>query len=259
LNELIVNGCEPIITAALSKVISEKPKSKDELRRSYQEILSKDLIDIIHIIKGNNITVEQFLYDQILSISKELQLRKKNLNITETNKNNSSHRIIKEDLINDWLTSFFNHKHSDIGLSCHDQKRGGQSSSNKNPGEFDFFICDKNNEGISIMEAFRLFSNDTTIINKHLNKIAGYDQQCLSPVFVISYCDVNDFSMLCENYKNYVFSTEYNGYTKSEDLLVTKHDTESIKAYQEVRYRSNKSITFFHFLVNLRFNESESF
>ena len=257
LNELIVNEIEPVKVATLSTHIATKPKSNDELQRSYQEILAKRLPDMVNIIKGEEVTVEDFLYSQMFLIFGELQLRKCNLNNSIPSVIALSHRVMQEDYINDWVTSLFDHKHSEIGLSCRDQKRGGQSSSTKNPGEIDFFLCDKNNERIAIMEAFRLFSNDTTVINEHLNKIAGYDQQCLPLVFIIAYCDVTDFKGLCVNYKNDTLAREYNGFSRSskqDELLTVIEDSDTIQTFKEVRYRGKKPITIYHFMANLRFS-----
>ena len=54
-----------------------------------------------------------------------------------------------------------------------DQKRAGQSRSCKSPGEIDGYITDARNNRLSIFEAFRLFSLDTTVISEHLNKISA--------------------------------------------------------------------------------------
>jgi len=257
LREMIVNDHEPVVIAALSKVLSEKPKSTNELRQRYHEICSKKLKEVISIIDGTNSTIERFLYENIYSIIDELQLRKNNLNNSDNSGNTTSYRITKEDLINDWLTSLFDHKLSYLGLSCRDQKRGGQASSTENPGEIDFFLCGKNNDRIAIMEAFRLFSNDTTVINSHLNKVAGYDQQCLSPVFIIAYCDVKHFSTLCDNYNHDSLQREYSGFKKStvsEELFTVIEDSSTLKTYKEIRYRGRKPVVIYHLLVNLSFD-----
>lgn len=257
LSEMIVNDHEPVVTAALSKVLSEKPKSTNELRQRYHEIFSKKLKEVISIVDGANSTIESFLHENIFSIIEELQLRKNNLNNSYSSGNTTSYRITKEDLVNDWLTSLFDHRFSYLGLSCRDQKRGGQASSKENPGEIDFFLCGNNNDRIAIMEAFRLFSNDTTVIDSHLNKVAGYDQQCLSPIFIIAYCDVINFSTLCENYHNDSKKREYNGFKKpllKEDVFRNIEDSSTVKTYKETRCRGKKPIVIYHFMVNLRFD-----
>jgi hypothetical protein len=261
LDALILNDQEPMIVSVLSKQYSEKPKSIDELKRGYDETFSKrKLSEVVKIVSGEDESVESFLYSGIMDITCEIQLRKKNLQIHKHSDINSvdktSCRITGEDLVNDWLTSLFERQYAYMGLSCRDQKRGGQSQSKKTPGEIDFFLCDKGNNRIAIMEAFRLFSNDTTVINTHLNKIAGYDQEGLGIVFVIGYCDVVNFSGLCEKYETDTQAREYFGFTKgrvSADKLVVRENSDTIKSYVEVRYRDEKPITIYHLMLNLHF------
>ena len=152
----------------------------------------------------------------------------------------------------------FDHRLSYIGLNCRDQKRGGRSGSldSKNPGEIDFFLCGNNNERIAIMEAFRLFSNDTTVINSHLNKIVGYDQESLSPVFIIAYCDVTNFIDLCDKYYKDTKSRDYIGFKKSasqNDLITPIEKSQNLNYFKEVRYRDRKPIVIYHMMINLRF------
>jgi len=107
------------------------------------------------------------------------------------------------------------------------------------------------------MEAFRLFSNDRTVINNHLNKMDGYDQECLSTVFILVYCDVPYFSELCNNYEKYTCEREYSGFRKSiadNELLKIIKDSATVKTYREVRYRGKKPITIYHIMANLRFS-----
>ncbi|USE69710.1 hypothetical protein CTT31_11485 [Pseudoalteromonas maricaloris] len=263
LEQLIIGDMEPKQILALTKnttySIVNRPKSVDELRRALHEIQSKDLPDLASIIGEPNSTPELFLYNQISKIIGELLVRKNNLNVKLGEKSNKSHRIVKEDLINDWVTSLFDHRMSYLGLSCRDQKRGGRSSRQNSDGvgEIDFFLCDKNNERIAIMEAFRLFSHNTTVIDEHLNKIAGYDQECLSPVFILAYCDVAGFSELCDKYYERNKNRDYLGFNKSrlqnEQIENTKSDS-SVSFYKEIRYRDKKPVVIYHMMVNLRFD-----
>lgn len=257
LDDLILNDQNPTIVALLSKQYSDKPKSSNELKRSYDEIFSKSksLAEIVNITSGG--AIDKFLYSGLLKIMNEIQLRKKNLQIHK-NSDKKTYRITGEDLINDWVTSLFNRQYAYMGLSCRDQTRGGQSESKKTPGEIDFFLCDNRNDRISIMEAFRLFSNNTTVINTHLNKISGYDQECLGVVFIIGYCDVADFSGLCRKYETGTKVRGYAGFTKGQsdaDELIALENSDAVKSYREVRYRDGKPITIYHLMLNLRLSD----
>lgn len=256
LEELILKDIEPKHVAVLTNMLDNKPKSVDELRQRYFEIKSKKLIDIVSIVEEKCSTIEGFLFEQLKLIMKEIQLRKRNLN---NNSNSASYRIVGEDYINDWVTSLFDHRLSYIGLSCRDQKRGGCSASpdSKHPGEIDFFLCGNNNERIAIMEAFRLFSNDTTIIENHLNKMAGYDQESLSPVFIIAYCDVSGFASLCDKYYEDTKNRDYIGFEKStsqDDHIETVYRSQALNCFKEIRYRGRKAIIIYHMMINLRFD-----
>ncbi len=258
LEKLISKDIEPIHVAYLTNMMANKPKSIDELRSRYIEIKSKKINDVVTIVGELNSTVDSFLYEEIKSIVKELQLRKSNLNGATKPEKKEPYRIIGEDLINDWVTSLFDHRLSYIGLSCRDQKRGGRSGSpgSQNPGEIDFFLCGNSNERIAIMEAFRLFSNDTTVIQSHLNKVAGYDQECLSPVFIIAYCDVVNFEGLCDKYYEDTKVRNYSAFEKSgaqDDNIQNIESSQTVNFYKEVRYRNRKPIVIYHMMINLRF------
>ena len=255
LDDLILNDQEPTVVALLSKQYNDKPKSNDELKRSYDEIFSRSrsLSEILKAIGGG--AVDEFLYSGLMKIMNEIQLRKKNLQLQKST-DKDTRRIIGEDFINDWVTSLFDRQYAYMGLSCRDQKRGGRSSSGKGSGEIDFFLCDNRNDRVSIMEAFRLFSNDTTVINEHLNKISGYDQECLGVVFIIAYCDVVDFSGLCRKYEADTKLRTYAGFTKGlsdTDELTARENSDTIRSYREVRYRDDKPVCIYHFMLNLRF------
>ncbi|WP_165727657.1 hypothetical protein [Pseudoalteromonas sp. 31A1] len=259
LEELIIKDIEPKRASALTSMLANQPRTSDELRQRYYEIKSKKLADLVIIVEEPNSTIESFLYKQLSLIMKEIQLRKNNLNNKLVKGDTpNSYRIINEDSINDWVTSLFDHRLSYIGLNCRDQKRGGRSGSldSKNPGEIDFFLCGNNNERIAIMEAFRLFSNDTTVINSHLNKIVGYDQESLSPVFIIAYCDVTNFIDLCDKYYKDTKSRDYIGFKKSasqNDLITPIEKSQNLNYFKEVRYRDRKPIVIYHMMINLRF------
>jgi hypothetical protein len=139
-----------------------------------------------------------------------------------------------------------------IGLR--DQKRGGQSTSGKSPGEIDGYITDAKNRRLSIFEAFRLFSLNTTVISEHLNKISGYDNESLSPVFIAAYCDVSDFSALVRDYAEFITSRDYTGFTVESEAgsrVETLHNSDHLWLGMERRLRNHREIIFYHLLLNM--------
>lgn len=139
-------------------------------------------------------------------------------------------------------------------IGFRDQKRGGKSTSGESPGEIDAFITDAKNRRISIFEAFRLFSKDAKVISDHLNKIAGYDNESLSPVFIVAYCDVNDFDALVSGYSAFIASQNYTGFT-IDSLTDGSIRTLDFKGHlwigMERRWRGHREIIFYHLLLNM--------
>ncbi|MEE3636456.1 hypothetical protein UIA24_19705 [Pseudomonas sp. AL 58] len=229
-------------------------RSNVQLRKHYCQIMSKDFEDYVGIVRPDQPS-HVYLKDAVLEVAGEIVLRKKNLQVQSISKKVTvNSRITKEDLINDWFTSLFDKRMAEARIGFRDQKRGGQSASGAGPGEIDGFITAGDNTRIAIFEAFRLFSLDTTVIFDHLNKVAGYDHESLSPVFIAAYCDVSDFSGLVSKYRQLVSKQDYAGYNvavSSPDEVESLHDTDHIWLGTETRRRDRRDVIFYHLLLNL--------
>ncbi|BBL22683.1 hypothetical protein [Comamonas terrigena] len=240
-------------------IMAEKSQRTDEqLQKHYNQIIAKDFAGYVAVVKPSQ-AVHEYLRDAMLAIANELTLRKRNLQEEgKDEKGKFSFKGIKlENLVNDWFVSLFDQRMSHAKLSLRDQKRGGHSASGKGPGEIDGFITSSDGSRVGIFEAFRLLSFDTTTIRGHLNKIAGYDGESLSPVVIVGYCDVTDFSKLVESYKSYVSTLSYKGYMPLEGALgelTVSHDFEHVWLGSETRRRGRKDIVFYHLLINLHFS-----
>lgn len=263
-------GIDDLISE-LTKVEADQPSMKDlvqllnegsqrtilQLQKHYAQVISKDFETYVEIVKPDQ-PPHEYLKDAVLAVARELVLRKRNLQIeSNTEKGDVCYRIMLEDWINDWFTSLFDQRMSQSRVGFRDQKRGGHSASGKNPGEIDGFITSNDNTRIAIFEAFRLSSLDTTVVKLHLNKIAGYDAESLSPVFIVGYCDVSNFPELVAWYGSYVSGQEYVGYTVAEDSIGkvnTLEHTDHIWLGTETRRRDRKDIVFYHTLINLHFS-----
>lgn len=229
-----------------------------QLQKHYNQIIAKDFDSYVEVVNPDQ-APHEYIRDAMLAVAGELVLRKRNLQIaTRDQEGNISFQGMKlEDWINDWFVSLFDQRMSHARLSLRDQKRGGHSSSGKGPGEIDGFITSSTNARIGIFEAFRLFSVDTKVVKDHLNKIAGYDGESLSPVVMVGYCDVKDFSKLVRGYKDLVSEQTYSGYTDVDGrpgVLETLRDEDHIWSGSEIRRRGHKDIVFYHLLINLHFS-----
>lgn len=243
------------LSSVVNMMVNAPPRSKFQLARDYSEIVSKDFPDYVDIV-GEGRTPEEFLKDVVEEIANELLLRKKNLLIhMQGSDGNENSRLTKEDLVNDWFTSLFNKRMANARIGFEDQKRAGVSQSGDGPGEVDGYIVDAQNRNIAIFEAFRLFSADTTVIFEHLDKIAGYDNEALSPVFIAAYCDVRNFNALVRSYIGIISARNYVGYTPTADAdncVTTLKETDQLWIGLERRLRGQREIAFYHMLLNFR-------
>lgn len=260
------------LISELAKIEKDAPSTKDfllimaessqrtvvQLQKHYNQIIAKDFEAYVEVVKPDQ-EPHEYLRDAMLAVAGELVLRKRNLQDRyKDEKGNVSFNGIKlEDWVNDWFVSLFDQRMSHAKLSLRDQKRGGHSASGKGPGEIDGFITSSDSTRVGIFEAFRLFSIDTTTIGAHLNKIAGYDGESLSPVVMVGYCDVKNFPNLVEGYKSFVSVQTYKGYTTIEGTLSALeafHDVDHIWLGSEIRRRGRKDVVFYHLLINLHFS-----
>ncbi|MDR6357378.1 hypothetical protein Q3H58_004049 [Pseudomonas psychrotolerans] len=253
-----VEESQPSMSELIQLINEGSQRSILQLQKHYSQIISKDFEAYVEIVKPDQ-PPHEYLKDAVLAVASELVLRKRNLQVEKFEKGKISYQIMMEDLINDWFTSLFEQRMSQARMAFRDQKRAGHSASGKNPGEIDGFITSSDNTRHAIFESFRLFSLDKTVISQHLNKIAGYDAESLSPVFVVGYCDVKNFSELVMSYGPYVSNQQYAGYTMVEGSsgeMTVLHNTDHIWLGMENRRRDRKNIFIYHFLINLHFSHS---
>ena len=232
----------------------QSQRTKVQLAKHYREIVSGEFSDYVDIV-GDGQSREKFLCDVVLEVAQELCLRKKNLQIHSRSANKKeSCKITDEDLINDWFTSLFDKRMAEARIGFRDQKRAGESASGKSPGEIDGYITDAKNKRVAIFEAFRLFCNNTTVITEHLNKMVSYDNESLSPVFIVAYCDVSDFRELACGYNEFVSKSEYDGFHRppgNSHALDILSNTDQIWMGSEIRKRGAQEIIFYHLLLNM--------
>ncbi|WP_321853399.1 hypothetical protein [Paraburkholderia tropica] len=238
----------------VQQIIEQSQRNKIQLASHYREIVTSDFSDYVEIVSKGKKSPEEFLGEIVFEVGQELVLRKKNIQIHLDKDGKKESHITQEDLINDWFTSLFDKRMAEARIGFRDQKRAGRSKSGIGPGEVDGYITDSKNRRVALFEAFRLFSVDTTVISEHVNKIAGYDNESLSPVFIVAYCDVGDFISLVQKYVHFINGIDYVGFPGSgaaslqvEELRRTDHTWMGI----ETRQRGGRDIYFYHLLLNL--------
>jgi hypothetical protein len=265
-NDLLDELCKALphnlpISQVIQLINEDSQRSIVQLAKHYSQIVSKEFKDYVAIVCPKQ-PPHEFLKNAVLEVAQELLLRKKNLELHSSSPSSKSNlRITQEDLINDWFTSLFDKRMAEARVGFRDQKRGGQSASGNSPGEIDGYITDAKNKRIAIFEAFRLFSVDTTIISEHLNKISGYDNESLSPVIIVAYCDVNDFDGLVRGYSEFIAKQDYTGFTVGSEKGIAEEKqvcTNQLWLGRELRRRNQREIVFYHLLLNMRFQEEST-
>ncbi|MBZ3672779.1 hypothetical protein JT305_23370 [Salmonella enterica subsp. enterica serovar Senftenberg] len=149
---------EPVVTGIFRAMVESQKNSTFQLAKQYGLIVSRKFNEYVKII-GNGQTTEIFLKDVVISIGRELLMRKNlQLQASRRAKGTITSQITNEDLINDWFTSLFDMRMSEAVIGFGDQKRMGRSASGQSIGEIDGVIKHSDNTRIAIFEAFRLFS-----------------------------------------------------------------------------------------------------
>ncbi len=116
------------------------------------------------------------------------------------------------------------------GYFIADQSRGGESESSKSVGERDIVIRNKESGIVeTVLEAFNLENLDTTIIEKHYQKlILKYDTTGNKQNFILVYSKAKDFNSLWDRYKDEYIETEEDtqkdnlkiGFTKEGNMTI---------------------------------------
>jgi hypothetical protein len=243
----IENSTSPLQREKIRSQVLFSNKSNDELGTIYNEIVNKSTSDLAKIVSNDSdIRIESFLYNQVFSCLKEILKRGRNLEKLIDKKD--------ENAINDWFTSLFNQKMSNFSIRLSDQARIGSAESNKGVGETDGLISDRLNSSISMFEAMNLKSIDTTVINKHVNKITKYDRESLSPIFIVSYCYFDDFINKIHDYCKHIEGMQYLGFdivdTVNHQLKRLDYSSDYYSVV-ESRYRGGKEIYIYHILIDL--------
>jgi hypothetical protein len=220
-----------------------------EAKKYWNQIQNMEL-DKQSQIFSNKHDSEDFIVEIILRISSELLERK--VNILRNEDQNDSLEI--ENIINDWVSSLLKQRMNFLSWKVLPESRGGENK-NKNVGERDIIVYDKNDTKLFLFEAFRLFGCDTTTIKTHMNKLNGYNANGSNLIIVMVYTYHNNFIELCSSYENYLKTFDYNGFDKIG--IIKEHCFENIettptkiKLLKEIRIQNEKEVAIYHYLLD---------
>lgn len=100
---------------------------------------------------------------------------------------------------------------------------------------------------------------NTKVIDDHLNKIAEYENECLSPVFIVAYCDIAEFDTFVTKYSERISKLNYEGFTfgpSSAMRLQQESKTSNLWLGRETRLRGDTEVILCHVLINLWVKEN---
>lgn len=225
--------------------------SPTEARRIWLEIRNsnKQMKSSIFSNHEGADSFERFILENVSTVCDELIIRKNNLHRPTDN----AAKFDIEDLINDWFISLLSNRLNYLHWHVGDQTRSGKSGSGKSVGEVDGWIYDQDGNRVSIIEAFKLTSLNSTTITSHINKISGYNPIGAAPILIIAYCDVGNFEKLCSDYELLLKDLTYVGFDnpKPSHQFITERKKIGSRIFSEIRTSSENDLVFYHLLLDL--------
>jgi len=249
----------------LKKSLDYQIKLKETLLESEKEYINLNIDAIPEMQFLHKKQLEYLSYiNTMIPLLKESDIFKKENNIMLFSNNNFDYDKLRDDLIEislletknrnaiskeseDETNDRFRNALANRGYNITDQSRGGESSSGINAGERDLVVC--NSQGIdeSIIEAFILNSLDSTIINKHYEKLVKrYDTVGNSVNFILVYSKTKNFDDLWKKYIEYdrfeSFVDTKKEYSQKDNVRVSNSNyTNQISPYPNKSTKKNFS------------------
>ena len=147
--------------------------------------------------------------------------------------------------------------------SVNEESRGGTTdspskASNAGISSRDFIILNEKQQHISAIECLRLKSVPTDIdkesyIQSHVQKIFRNEPIGISPLFIISYCETQEFSRTWDKYVDYISRIDFGKYQHIEcerDLKISPSRA-NLKLAKVTHLRETNKIEVFHIFINM--------
>ncbi|CAA6814519.1 MAG: Unknown protein [uncultured Sulfurovum sp.] len=207
-----------------AKYILEKVYNLQLKNREFDSNYYKNILDDYKNNQNRFFNYEK-LKDDLIEIS-----------LIETKNRNAIFKE-SEDETNDRFRNALHYKNYNV----FDQPRGGESSSGINAGKRDLVVFNSKGIDESVIEAFILTSLDSTIINKHYEKLVKrYDTVGNRVNFILVYSKTKNFDDL---WKKYV---KYDGF----DKFIDTKDKYSQKDNVRVGISEYEKMEVYHLFIN---------
>ena len=147
--------------------------------------------------------------------------------------------------------------------SVNEESRGGTTDSaskayNAGISSRDFIILNEKQQHISAIECLRLKSvpadvDKESYIRLHVQKIFRNEPIGISPLFIVSYCETQDFSKTWDKYVEYISRIDFGKYQHVEcerDMKITPSRA-NLKLAKVTHLRETNEIEVFHIFINM--------
>jgi hypothetical protein len=147
--------------------------------------------------------------------------------------------------------------------SVNEESKGGTTDSqspafNAGISSRDFIILNEKQQHISAIECLRLKSVPTNIdkesyIQTHVQKIFRNEPIGISPLFIISYCETQEFSKTWDKYTDYISKIDFGKYQHIEcerDLQISPLKA-NLKLAKVTHLRETSKIEVYHLFLNM--------
>jgi hypothetical protein len=138
------------------------------------------------------------------------------------------------------------------GFRVKDQTLSGSAASGTGLGELDIKVEDQKGRPVSIIEAMKLDSCKTTVIDSHIMKLLrNYDCSGLKENYILVYGEVTDFEGLCKKYRDHLKHIDYDTYSLLGEIEKVETGFNKLTAYR-ARHRCNEGETVLnHIMVEM--------
>jgi internalin A len=209
---------------------SSTGKAAITCEKSFQDL------SVYRLLNGLQIPTEPGnLFDTLVTIAAQVQGIKKTLQKDENSRNTVVALLLQT-----------------RGFRVKDQTLSGSAAAGTGIGELDIKIEDEKGRAVSIIEALKLDSCKTDVIESHIMKLLRhYDSTGLKENYILVYGDALDFASLCKRYRAHLDHIDYETYALQGEIEKVETGFNKLAAYR-ARHRCNEGETVLnHILVEM--------
>jgi len=247
-------------------------KKYDDTKIDFLNHIEYRILPDLHGYAGSNYQIYQLIIKEWLKEKRNLNnnaerqyLIETLWNVAETFLNNIAlhKKAPSEANYNLTINSLLKHAIGHKQWTVNEESKGGMTDSlskahNAGISSRDFIILNEKQQCISAIECLRLKSvsknmDKESYVQSHVQKIFRNEPIGISPLFIISYCETQEFSKTWDKYLDYVSRLDFGKYQHIEcdrDFKITPSRA-NIKIAKSTHLRVTNEIEVFHIFINM--------